>query len=106
MTRDLAGRDHWDKRAGRARPRLPSKLNAAVGDFLALLDPHVAPGSRVLEVGCAPGKFLLWCALAKHAHACGVEYADKSCKATVELFADANAPADIRNEDFMQTSFE
>jgi SAM-dependent methyltransferase len=106
MARDLAGRDHWDKRAGRARPRLPSALNAAVGDFLALLDPHVAPGSRVLEVGCAPGKFLLWCALAKHAHACGVEYADKSCKATVELFADANAPADIRNEDFMQSSFE
>jgi SAM-dependent methyltransferase len=105
MVHDLAGRDHWDKREGGAKPRLPSKLNAAVGDLLALLDPLVTPGSRVLEVGCAPGKFLLWCALAKQAHACGVEYAENSHNATVQLFTQANTPADIRNEDFMQTSF-
>jgi SAM-dependent methyltransferase len=106
MVEDLAGKDHWDKRKGIAKPRLPSKLNAAVGDLLALLDPLVTPGSRVLEVGCAPGKFLLWCALAKQARACGVEYAENSHEATIRLFADANAAADIRKEDFMQTTFE
>ena len=106
MVRDLAGEAHWDKRTGAAKLRLPSKLNAAVGDLLALLDPYVKPGSRVLEVGCAPGKFLLWCALAKQAHACGVEYAENSHRMTAQLFADANVAADIRKEDFMQTSFE
>ncbi len=78
MVQDLAGEAHWDKRDGTARPRLPSKLNATVGDMLALLDPLVVPGSRVLEVGCAPGKFLLWFALAREAKACGVEYAENS----------------------------
>lgn len=106
MVHDLAGMAHWDKRTGTAKPRLPSKLNASVGDLLALLEQHVKPGSRVLEVGCAPGKFLLWCALAKQASACGVEYAENSHRMTAQLFADARAPADIRKEDFMQTSFE
>ena len=106
MVHDLAGEAHWDKRTGTAKPRIPSKLNAAVGDLLALIDPYVTPGSRVLEVGCAPCKFLLWCAIAKQAHVCGVEYAQSSHKATAQLFSDAGAPADIRREDFMQTTFE
>jgi SAM-dependent methyltransferase len=106
MVRDLAGEAHWDKRTGHAKPRLPSKLNAVVGDLIALLDPLVKPGSRVLEVGCAPGKFLLWCAMAKQAQACGVEYAENSHRATVELFKAAHAPGDIRREDFMQTTLE
>jgi 2-polyprenyl-3-methyl-5-hydroxy-6-metoxy-1,4-benzoquinol methylase len=106
MTRDLAGQAHWDKRTGIAKPRSPSKLNSTVGDLTALLEPHVKPGSRVLEVGCAPGKFLLWCALEKSANVCGVEYAENSHKMTSRLFADADVIADIRKEDFMQTTFE
>lgn len=106
MVQDLAGADHWDKRGGGAKPRLPSKLNAAVGDLLALLDPLVLPGSRVLEVGCAPGKFLLWCAMAKEAQACGVEYAPDSWQATVDMFRATGMSPDIRREDFMQTTFD
>jgi 2-polyprenyl-3-methyl-5-hydroxy-6-metoxy-1,4-benzoquinol methylase len=106
MVQDLAGEAHWDNRGGGAKPRLPSKLNAAVGDLLALLEPLVKPGSRVLEVGCAPGKFLLWASLAKQAHACGVEYAENSHRVTVELFEAAGVLADIRKQDFMQTTFE
>jgi SAM-dependent methyltransferase len=105
MVQDLAGEAHWDKRTGSAKPRLPSKLNAAVGDLIALLDPLIKPGTRVLEVGCAPGKFLLWCALAKQAQACGVEYAEHSHQSTVDLFKAANVTPDIRKEDFMQTTF-
>lgn len=103
---DLAGSEHWDGREGKVKPRLPSKLNAGVADLLALLAPFTKPGSRVLEVGCAPGKFLLWCALAKHADVCGVEYAQKSYEGVLDLFANASAKADIRNEDFMQTTFD
>jgi 2-polyprenyl-3-methyl-5-hydroxy-6-metoxy-1,4-benzoquinol methylase len=103
---DLAGRGHWDKRTGNAKLRLPSRLNASVADLLDLLAPHISPGQRVLEVGCAPGKFLLWCAVAKQAQACGVEYAPESYRHTHQLFGDAGVDADIRQEDFMQTSFE
>jgi SAM-dependent methyltransferase len=44
--------------------------------------------------------------LAKQAQACGVEYAENSHKVTVDLFQTAHIPADIRREDFMQTTFE
>jgi 2-polyprenyl-3-methyl-5-hydroxy-6-metoxy-1,4-benzoquinol methylase len=106
MVNDLAGQTHWDKRTGQVTARLPSRLNASVGDFIDLLSQHLTPGARVMEVGCAPGKFLLWCALAGKAHACGVEYAQNSYEKTLRLFADAAAPCDIRKEDFMQTTFE
>jgi 2-polyprenyl-3-methyl-5-hydroxy-6-metoxy-1,4-benzoquinol methylase len=106
MVEDLAGEGHWDKRGGTIRARPPSRLNASTADLIDLLDPRIAPGSRVLEVGCAPGKFLLWCAMTKEAEACGVEYAENSHQRTVELFAAAGANGDIRHEDFMQTSFE
>jgi 2-polyprenyl-3-methyl-5-hydroxy-6-metoxy-1,4-benzoquinol methylase len=103
---DLAGEAHWDKRTGNVKPRLPSRLNASVADMLDLLAPYVTPGKRVLEVGCAPGKFLLWCALAQRSQACGVEYAENSYQQTAQLFSDAQTQADIRHEDFMETTFE
>jgi SAM-dependent methyltransferase len=106
MVADLAGPNHWDKRTWRRRARIPSRRDVGSAGLLALLDPHVFPGCRVLEVGCAPGDFLLWCALVKKACACGVDYAPKSYKFTIQQFADAEVNADIRLEDFMRTSFE
>lgn len=106
MVYDLAGAGHWDQREGTVRPRLPSRLNPAIADIIALIAERVGPGSRVLEVGCAPGKFLLWCNLAGRAEACGVEYAERSYRRTVRLFAEADADADIRHEDFLVTSFD
>jgi len=106
MGHDLAGKGHWDGRTDRVRPRPPSKLFTINADLIALLESKLTPGSRVLEVGCAPGAFLLWCALEGRADACGVEYAENSYRATVERFAEAGVKADIRHEDFMATTFE
>ncbi|HYI27622.1 MAG TPA: class I SAM-dependent methyltransferase [Bradyrhizobium sp.] len=106
MSDDLAGPAHWDKRSWPRRLRMPSRSDVGNAGLLGLLDSHVTPGCRVLEVGCAPGGFLLWCALTRKAHACGVDYAEKSCRQTLRYFADAAAAADIRQEDIMQTSFE
>jgi hypothetical protein len=106
MVDDLAGKAHWDTLKGQAKPRLPSKRNAALGDLTALLEPLAKPGSRVFEVGCAPGKFLLWCSFARHADAYGLEYAQDSHGATVRLFEAAYAIADIHADDLMQTTFE
>jgi SAM-dependent methyltransferase len=60
----------------------------------------------VLEVGCAPGTYLMWCALAKQAKACGVEYAEDSFNLTKKLFDDSRVQADLDNKDFMDTRFE
>ena len=70
---------------------MPSRSDVGNAGLLGLLDSHVTPGCRVLEVGCSPGGFLLWCALTRKAHACGVDYAEKSCRQTLQYFADAGA---------------
>ena len=103
---DLAGQLHWDSREGIVRPRLPSRLNAAVGDITDLLSRFIQPGASVLEVGCAPGKYLLWCAKAARARVSGVEYAPESFHRTSTLFDDVGVIADLRLEDFLRTTFK
>ncbi len=95
---------YWDARTIQVRPRPPSRLNVAVRDLTRLLGRHINPGDRVVEAGCAPGKFLLWCA-AQGAHVSGIEYAPKSHEATRDLFARAGHPADLRCEDLLETTF-
>ena len=96
MNEDLAGRHHWDTRQLDVARRPPSMLNVGVGDIVSLLKRDIRPGCKVLEVGCTPGKFLLWCALVAKAEACGVEYAPLSAQATERLFADMKVPLDLR----------
>lgn len=85
------------------RPRAPSMLNVAIADMARLLGPHINPGTAVLEVGCAPGKILLWCAT-KGAIVTGVEYAPKSYEVARRLFDKTRTPVDLRYEDFFSTT--
>jgi SAM-dependent methyltransferase len=103
---DLAGQLHWDGRDGIARPRLPSRLNVGVWDTTDLLSRFIRPGASVLEVGFAPGKYLLWCAKAAQARAHGVEYAPESFDRSRRLFDEAGIIADLRLEDFLKTTFK
>jgi SAM-dependent methyltransferase len=102
---DLSSPEHWDSRKGKLRARLPSRLNVGVRDITDLLRRHIKPGDKVLEVGCAPGKYLLWCAVAGKAEVSGIEYAPKSYQDTVNLFRNMNVVIDLRNEDFFEASF-
>jgi 2-polyprenyl-3-methyl-5-hydroxy-6-metoxy-1,4-benzoquinol methylase len=105
MPKDLAGDSHWDDVwAATPRRRLPSALNVGVGDTMRLLAPHVGPDRSVLEIGCAPGKLLLWCA-SKGARVAGVDYSARGIKQTRELFDDLGVPIDLRHEDVFNTSF-
>jgi SAM-dependent methyltransferase len=101
----LTSPTHWDSRLRGARPRPPSLLNVAVADVVALLGRHVKAGDRVLEIGCAPGKFLLWCKMVAGADVSGVEYAPESFADTVRLFEQAGQAADLRHEDIFDTTF-
>jgi 2-polyprenyl-3-methyl-5-hydroxy-6-metoxy-1,4-benzoquinol methylase len=85
MTADMAGPQHWDARDLAVARRLPSRLFVTVNDLIRLLARHIRLGNTVLEVGCAPGKFLLWCALAGQARVSGVEYAPRSAEVTGQL---------------------
>ncbi len=81
-------------------------MNVTVRDLTDLLGKHVRPNDKVAEIGCAPGKYLLWCAIAGRTEVSGIEYAPKSWQATVELFRAMGVSADIRREDFFETSFK
>lgn len=105
MELELSSVDHWDSRKGDVRARLPSRLNVGVRDITDLLRRHVRPNDRVLEVGCAPGKYLLWCAVIGQADVSGIEYAPKSHQQTVDLFRQMDVPADLRREDFFASTF-
>jgi len=105
MSTTLTDESHWDKREGQARPRPPSRLNVSVADLTDLLARHINPGDSVMEVGCAPGKYLLWCAMIAKAEVSGGEFAERSFEATKQLFQDASVEADIRHEDFLESTF-
>jgi SAM-dependent methyltransferase len=101
----LSTASHWDSREGDVRARLPSRLNIGVRDITDLLGRNIRPGDHVLEIGCAPGKYLSWCGIAGRAHISGVEYAPRSFRKTVNLFAAMDIAADVRCEDIFETSF-
>jgi 2-polyprenyl-3-methyl-5-hydroxy-6-metoxy-1,4-benzoquinol methylase len=94
-----------DTREFGSRPRAPSPLNVSVGDITRLLRRHIKRGDEVLEIGCAPGKYLLWCTKVAGAKASGVEYAPKSFEATKRLFEKSGDAIDLRLEDIFETTF-
>jgi 2-polyprenyl-3-methyl-5-hydroxy-6-metoxy-1,4-benzoquinol methylase len=110
MTADATGRkttvDHWDGAWSRApRMRLPSPWNIAIRDLQRLLRAHVRPGSRFLEIGCAPGKLLAWVAHDLRADVSGLDYSERGLTFARQLFEALNLRADLRCEDLATTSF-
>lgn len=99
-------RSHWDE-AWTAPPRwrLPSPLYVTTRNMQRLLRPHVQPGMRVLELGCAPGKILAWVAAALGAEVSGLDYSERGITWSRTLFGALRIPADLRCEDVFKTSF-
>ena len=97
---------HWDKAwAGRPRPRLPSSLLAVTKNVQDLLRNYVVPGQSFIEIGCAPGKHLAWCAAVLGAKVSGLDYSPVGFAATQQLFEGLGISADLRKEDVFTTSF-
>lgn len=90
---------------GGVRMRLPSPLDVATADFMRLMRRYVRPGMRVLEVGFAPGKNLVWLAKALGARASGVDYAGQGVETGKRLFSAVGVEGDLRCEDFFATTF-
>lgn len=96
---------HWDTQWGRApRMRLPSSLNVSIRNVQRLLRPHVKPGARFLELGCAPGKILLWVAQVLKADVTGLDYSERGMEHARRLFAGLNVPGRLVHEDLFHHS--
>jgi len=79
--------------------RLPSRLNVTVWDFERLLQRHVKPGNSLLEIGCAPGKLLVWAARVLKARVTGIDYSDIGIGHARRLFETLSVEGDLRCED-------
>ena len=105
MSEHLTTRAHWDETwAVPPRWRLPSSLSIATRNMQRLLRPHVRPGMRVLEVGCAPGKMLAWVAVVLGARTAGLDYSERGIGWCRTLFEKLGIPADFRCEDIFRTT--
>jgi SAM-dependent methyltransferase len=102
----LTTRDHWDDAwAHPPRWKLPSPFFVTTRNMQRLLRPHVRPGMRVLELGCAPGKILAWVAAGLGAEVSGLDYSERGISWSRTLFTTLGIPADLRCEDVFKTTF-
>jgi 2-polyprenyl-3-methyl-5-hydroxy-6-metoxy-1,4-benzoquinol methylase len=105
MTEHLTTRAHWEETwAIPPRWRLPSSLSIATRNMQRLLRPHVRPGMRVVELGCAPGKILAWVAAVLGAETSGLDYSERGIAWSKTLFEKLGIPGDLRCEDVFNTS--
>jgi 2-polyprenyl-3-methyl-5-hydroxy-6-metoxy-1,4-benzoquinol methylase len=101
---DLA---HWESAWGvRPRMRVPSGVDIGTRNVLRLLGRYLRPGMRYLEIGCAPGKILVWVAREINAPVCGIDYSPTGVDTTKWLCDGLGVKADIRCEDAMKSSFD
>lgn len=101
---DLA---HWESAwAARPRMRFPSGLDIGTRNVLRLLGRYLRPGMRYLEIGCAPGKILVWVAREINTPVCGIDYSPTGVDTTRWLCNRLGIKADIRCEDAMNSNFD
>lgn len=80
--------------------RLPSRLNVGVLNITRLLKRYVSPGSRYLEIGCAPGKLLAWAASVLNADVAGLDYSEPGIAKCRTLFNALNLKVNLYHDDF------
>lgn len=94
---------HWDAAWKLpVRARLPSRLNVSVLNFTRLIEKHVRPGSRYIEIGCAPGKMLAWVAGILKAEVTGLDYSEPGIAKCRALFDALELKVDLHHDDFFK----
>jgi 2-polyprenyl-3-methyl-5-hydroxy-6-metoxy-1,4-benzoquinol methylase len=106
-TQELTKKQYWDEGWDhKVSMRLPSKLNNAVRNFLRLMRPRLKPDMKVLEIGCAPGKYLALAAAELGVQVSGLDYSTVGIATCKRLFETLGLNADLRCENMFSTSFE
>jgi len=91
---------HWDVAWQLPiKDRLPSRLNVGVLNVTRLLERHVRPGSRYIEIGCAPGKMLAYVASVLKAEASGLDYSESGVAKCRKLFDALGLKANLYHDD-------
>ncbi|HEY7960540.1 MAG TPA: class I SAM-dependent methyltransferase [Solirubrobacteraceae bacterium] len=95
----------WENDYYWARAELPCRVDTELAFDRSLARALAAyaavqPGQSVLEVGCAPAKWLLFYAERFGAAVAGIEYSDKGATLSRENLRAAGVPSEIQRADF------
>ena len=105
MADSLADQKFWEEEYIWADVALPVRPDPELDFDRALMDAFVAraplaPGATVLEIGCAPAKWLVYLAERFGAHVAGVEYSPKGAGISRENIAACGVAGEIHQADF------
>jgi len=106
MSTEKSTKAYWESTHAQPRWRLPSRLNVGTRDILRLLTSHMRPGMRVLEIGCAPGKYLAYLAKRRQARVYGLDYSGPGIRVCNELFARLGLQGDFIQENVLTNSLQ
>lgn len=103
--RNIVEKSFWESDYYRAITPLPCRADTELAfdrSFARALARHapVEPGQTVLEVGCAPGKWLIFYAERFGARVTGIEYSEKGARLSRENLAAAAVAGEIVHGDF------
>ena len=98
-------RSYWDS-GYKVFPRKALKSQFWVGtrDYYNLLSKFVSPRSKVLDIGCAPGKTLAWAAKMQMAEVTGVDYSKNGIGLSRWLFEQMGLDGVFLCEDIFRTT--
>lgn len=86
--------------------RLPRPYGTTIRDLMQLLRREVKPGTKFLEIGCAPGKTLAWVSAALGADVSGLDYSAQGIQVSRKVFDSVGVHGDLRHEDIFHNSFD
>lgn len=105
-TNEKTDLQHWESAwADRPRVSFPTGLDIGTHNVLRLLRRYARPGTRYIEIGCAPGKILSWVGRETRVPVCGIDYSPTGAETARWLCNGLGIDADIRCEDATKTSF-
>ena len=97
--------EHWEQVYTRApHLRLPLPMVVSTTNLQRLLRRHIRPGMQVLEIGCAPGKYLAWVSRRLGARVTGLDYSARGLSFSRKLFAALAIEGDLYCEDVFETT--
>jgi SAM-dependent methyltransferase len=105
MPVNLAKKAFWENDYYWAEAELPCRADMGLAFDRSLAralaaNAPVRAGERVLEVGCAPAKWLIFYAERFEARVCGVEYSDKGARLSRQNLAAAGVSGEVHTSDF------
>jgi SAM-dependent methyltransferase len=104
---NIVEKSFWENDYYWAQARLPCRVDMEFAFDRSLaraLAAHARPGAdeSVLEVGCAPGKWLIFYAERFGARIAGIEYSEKGARLSRENLAAAGVRGEVHEADFFE----